>query len=479
MKSISTELLKLEKKIGISLIQVVKSHSHPIVHSFMFLLKTQSCGRMIVSLTVLLLVSSATSQMDQLNETEFSISTNSINTQDDSTMIGDVAPASDADSTPPPSSINCWKCDSSINMKCISDSQNTEKESCQAINGCFVRKDAERLIRGCTSDLTSEQLEDCVQNENCQLCDTDDCNGTPWPVCYTCMSALDITCSRKQQTENTMTICNHVDDSCLIMVDGKGETTRKCGTQSECEGSLLCSVCLDFLCNDVVFPSERRKCHQCNGSIDLNCEQSQNSGTPEVCHNYLKSDGCFYYTIHGQMVRGCTSDVGAYNECRINGKSCMTCSESDGCNSMALYVEPALSCIKCSVDDPNCSWKQSSTKLTKCEKSRLYFHEETCYSNYNRQIRKTARGCSSDDNTFSATCSHDEDCKFCNISGCNGDNLMTDECIVCDDAHGVNCKKTVEPTVCNEEGEFDKRGCFTMVHSGELLIFQFLVDYNN
>ncbi|KAL5276715.1 hypothetical protein ACFFRR_002127 [Megaselia abdita] len=437
---------------------------------------------MLLSVTFLLLVSSAYSQTDQLNEisTEISISNTDSDTtiptmQDDNFMSGDMPSASDSDShsdsftlnvkESEDSNINCLKCDSSVNMKCIADAQNVEKESCQAINGCFVRKDTEKLIRGCTSELTVEQLEDCVQNEKCHLCDTDSCNGEPWPVCYTCMSTIDITCSRKQQTENTMTICNHMDDSCIMMVDGTGVTIRKCGAKGdECGGN--CSACQDFLCNDEVFPVNRRKCHQCNGSIDLLCEQSQEPDKQEVCHNYLQQDGCFYYTSRDKMVRGCTSDVGAYNECRINGKSCMTCMD-DGCNSIALYVEPTLSCIKCSEEEPSCSWKQPSTQLTKCEKSRPYFHEETCYSNYNRQIRRTARGCSGDDDTSSSSsiCSNNRDCKLCNGTGCNGDNFMRDECIVCDDAHGIKCLKVVHSTICNEEGEYDKRGCFTIVQS--------------
>lgn len=425
------------------------------------------CGRMILSVTFLLLASSVYSQMDQLNETEISISSTTI-IQDDNFMLDDMPSASDSVSTP---IIHCLKCDSSVNMKCIADAQGVdmEKESCQAINGCYVRKDVERLLRGCTSELTSEQLEDCTKNKNCQLCDSDDCNGTPWPVCYTCMSTIDVTCSRKQHTENIMTICNHIDESCLIMVNGTGETTRRCGTQSECEGSSMCSACQEFACNDMVFPVNRRKCHQCNGSIDLLCEQSQEPDGQQVCHNYLKTDGCFHYMSRDKMVRGCTSDVGAYNECRVNGKSCMTCMDADGCNSIGLYVEPVLSCSKCSEDEPSCSWKQPSTTLTKCEKSRPYFHEETCFSNYNRQIRRTARGCSGDDDTFSSICSNNGDCKLCNETGCNIDNFVRDECIVCDDAHGIKCMKAVEPTICNEEGEYEKRGCFTIVQSGKFI----------
>lgn len=425
---------------------------------------------MILSLTFLLLASSAFSQTDQLNETEISISSTITNTiQDDNLMLGDMP--SDSDSSPP--TITCWRCDSSVAMECIGDIHGVEQETCQAINGCFVRKDAERLIRGCASDLTSEQLEDCVKNEKCQLCNVDDCNGAPWPVCYTCMSTIDVTCPRKQKTENNMTICNNIHDSCLVMVDGSGKTIRDCGTSSDCIDESLCSVCEGFLCNDEVFPANRKKCHQCNGSMEANCEQSQEPDQQTVCHNYLETDGCFYYMSHDKMVRGCTSDVGAYNECEINGNSCMTCVDADGCNSIALYVEPTISCSKCSEDEPSCSWKQPSTTVSKCEKSRPYFKEETCYSNYNRQIRSAARGCSSDADTSTSMCSIDGDCKLCNASGCNGDNFVEDECIVCDDANGVKCMKAVEPTQCNKEGVYEKRGCFTIVQSGELIEYTF------
>ncbi|TMW41972.1 hypothetical protein DOY81_012948 [Sarcophaga bullata] len=208
----------------------------------------------------------------------------------------------------------------------------------------------------------------------------------------------------------------------------------------------LCETCVGDKCNEIdVFPSNRRKCHQCNSAIDPKCASAPNSN--KVCEIYKENDSCVTNLRDGITTRGCASSMKCDNE--HDPRTCRLCS-GDGCNTINLekivengipgrWQDTPIACYTCK----NAEDCESKGDLRVCENNPI----QNCMTVFSDEGKVIQRGCSdsveADNKSYCET--NPENCLRCNSNGCNVATKLEEyvECLTCDTDANSECVSNV------------------------------------
>ncbi|CAD7079808.1 unnamed protein product [Hermetia illucens] len=350
----------------------------------------------------------------------------------------------------------CYVCDSNQDQNCLMDQGSLTPQDCpQETLSCYTCKHEDQSItRGCGGNGTFSG------NTTCLSCwDENGCNSNLIQTCYHCNSGTDNNCATWQNTSALdIAVCT---GKCVVKVNDLSFTVRGCQTGSlRCApGDSLCKECDGDNCNGGVFPEERQLCYQCDSSNE-NCDSDQSNSPPPACSQYMSSDGCFQYLdTKGHMVRGCTSDSSYYG-CKDFGQdTCEVCNEN-ACNSKSLAKVEYLQCHFCNSNvDQSCGWAQTKTESCMPKTGNSTF--AACFS-YQLPNKTIIRGCMSDEDACDPT---DLTCELCSKDGCNGQNIIYQECIQCSGKIGEGmCAQNaaqLEASQCSEAVQYyQDRGCY-------------------
>ncbi|XP_031619239.1 uncharacterized protein LOC116338248 [Contarinia nasturtii] len=201
--------------------------------------------------------------------------------------------------------------------------------------GCYHLEEYNTVKKGCMTDLNQQNQTKCEQSNDCEICHGKDCNSkvVRHRLCYHCTDASKTNCAEPTEVHDTVNISNF-SYSCLVGIDQNGLTHRLWKTNKTHDNNLFPNgfeTCDRNSCNNMVYPSGRLKCFQCQGDSDCNdVEQKLN---PKVCRIYSSKDQCYTYFAEGKHFRGCWSDqTESQMSCEQNESKCIKC-EGDGCNT--------------------------------------------------------------------------------------------------------------------------------------------------
>lgn len=324
-----------------------------------------------------------------------------------------------------------------------------------------------QINRGCASDLLPMDVEFCEspKNSSCNLCaEPHNCNKVIWPMCYNCTSNEVPQCATwlDNKTIKTTT-CPNVSDLCLSQVSTEGHTVRSCIEKDfVCPLNDTCKTCRGTQCNGGVYPINRKRCLQCDRTVDCSALQDPKKAYP--CVFYSEKEQCFFYAnTTGHMIRGCVSHIPTYRGCLDSGsEKCITCksSGSDGCNSTPHFTDPKLSCSKC-INKPSCAWGQLPDTFEKCKSKIAYYQKETCLTTFNAERDTVFRDCGN-------TTPQLQLIEFCPETGCNNKNVKWQHCVMCSSSDDPNCRSKALGIVAEKcsalHQPYNTRGCYTMTN---------------
>ncbi|KAI8035903.1 hypothetical protein M5D96_011334 [Drosophila gunungcola] len=336
---------------------------------------------------------------------------------------------------------------------------------------CYLAYDnADVVAMGCASDFETQVIKELVAQQRLLLCSGQKCNEyslTPDPnTCLHCSSAEDPRCATNPNQLLTTDICAKLPyTQCVTQIDSRGNTIRGClsslagGDFYECltgDGE-LCDTCTGDRCNDLsVFPTDRRKCYQCDSSSDPNCATSPTSLTSTVCPIYTQDESCVTTLSDGITHRGCSSSLTCADP--SDASTCRVCSTADGCNTVNLerigeegmpgaWQDVPVKCFTCS--GAGCA--SGGGTLTECS------GYDNCVTVFDATGAVSQRGCS--EPVFESSTYCDENpgsCPRCNSNGCNTADSSASyvECIVCDSSKDSKCVSSptqiTKTRQCNE-----------------------------
>lgn len=162
------------------------------------------------------------------------------------------------------------------------------------------------MKRGCVNDLASEEEIDCKANsDTCKVCKGKNCNAkVKFHECYNCNSDTDTQCASANSSTATQ-VCKSYQSDCIIGVDMRGFTHRRCSNQRINFGQEFYKKfqsCDGDKCNNEVYPSDRLQCYQCNDDDDkCNMKYQSSSFKPEPCRVFSVNDQCFTYMCPGEI----------------------------------------------------------------------------------------------------------------------------------------------------------------------------------
>lgn len=357
----------------------------------------------------------------------------------------------------------CLKCDDCLTVPTATDG----KTCTPTIAKCYTKVGNDgKIERGCLTDAIPCDDKD----KSCRSCDasTTSCNAQTetkdlfW--CTTCNSSTNANCANILKS-NPNNFCPAGVTRCLSQINEKN-TIRGCASKSDdkCADGVKCSACDERGCNSGLFPSDRRKCYQCN---DATCA-TPTTDKSYACQMYEESDSCYEYgTSDTAMIRGCKSDKSEYEKCP-SGK-CKVCTTND-CNNDTFKRKQTIKCIQCSSEtDPKCSGVHTEDEAKDC-KDIEYWQSEGCYLN-RVGSGKVVRGCLQEfDST--KTCSETNTCSPCEAKACNLAALLELSCYKCRSDRNNKCADKLEkdeyksePCRNKIENEEDKK-CYVENYNG-------------
>ncbi|KAL9919499.1 uncharacterized protein ACN427_001451 [Glossina fuscipes fuscipes] len=331
---------------------------------------------------------------------------------------------------------------------------------------CYVLFENEDMSQmGCRSEFDNDTVLDLIKQKKMLLCNGKNCNNPealPTPkMCSTCSSESDVLCATNPNLVTSTNSCSALPyTDCYTRINANnGHTERGCLAALDndifydclmAEENELCQTCVGDKCNSIdVFPIDRRKCHQCDSSIDPLCAASPNAN--KVCPIYKENDFCVTNLANGTTSRGCASSMKCDDE--NDNTTCRKC-DFDGCNTINLeYVvdegkpgkwqDLPLTCYTCE----NESQCQSLGSFRVCEGNPT----QNCMTIFNAKGQVKARGCSDAvelaNKDYCET--KPENCLKCNSNGCNLATSLEDyvECLYCDSESLEECVNNINSTV--------------------------------
>ncbi|XP_031634864.1 uncharacterized protein LOC116348130 [Contarinia nasturtii] len=201
--------------------------------------------------------------------------------------------------------------------------------------GCYHMEKNNSVTKGCMSDLDEATRLEYEVSEDCVVCHEEKCNMNVvrHRICYDCNEEPEANCAEPQEVTKTTDVSKK-SSSCLVGIDKNGFTHRMWGTNEKHDMEKFpngFTICYDDSCNNIIFPSGRLKCLQCQG--DENCNDLKENLEPKVCEIYSSQDECYsYFDKERNTFRGCWSDRHESKKlCEQNDAKCIKCKES-GCN---------------------------------------------------------------------------------------------------------------------------------------------------
>lgn len=104
--------------------------------------------------------------------------------------------------------VSCLACDNKSDPNCgYTQIDSDDFKICEALLGrenlCFSFSNDTRYIRGCLNDYPDLKSECFEINENCQICDTDECNFEKMvkETCIICDSSVDENCEKLSEID--------------------------------------------------------------------------------------------------------------------------------------------------------------------------------------------------------------------------------------------------------------------------------------
>uniref|UniRef100_A0A1L8DNW0 Putative conserved secreted protein n=2 Tax=Nyssomyia neivai TaxID=330878 RepID=A0A1L8DNW0_9DIPT len=368
----------------------------------------------------------------------------------------------------------CYTCDSGLDPNCESMTGTIQTKQCPigTVLGCFRSQVDGVVVRGCAGDLKSGEITLCQRGAQCKLCDGNNCNAkVDFQRCYTCNSASSgAACLNLQDGSINQAVCSDYMDTCLTAIGTNGETIRGCRSSFQqtfptCS-SFTCQTCADNYCNQAVFPTSRRLCHQCSGSGACADSLTSTGDSLSICPVYSATDECYSIVSNQAVYRGCTSSNTEGNTlCNAAGNNCVKCSTANGCNSAAAKSAPTLSCVKCAATDVACLWGFSNSVATRCTSDVWLGSQETCFRIPSGS--SAIRGCTLDNPTQCPDGS--STCTKCTGNGCNTATYKRQQCLLCSSTTNGqdNCgSEPDEYTAADCSGDdqtYADRGCYVHV----------------
>ncbi|XP_068147667.1 G surface protein, allelic form 168 [Drosophila tropicalis] len=348
---------------------------------------------------------------------------------------------------------------------------------------CYVEFDEKRSIvkMGCTSEKSAYDLQILQEEKRLYTCDEDDCNSIEdlpeAQTCVLCSSRTDYNCALAPNTVTSSTVCSLLGlPQCYTRVLPGGYTERGCVSNLEnneflsCYNgtSSSCSSCQGDLCNNAVYPENRRSCHVCNSGTDASCESTPDSLA--VCYLYEADDQCVTNLRNDITYRGCKSSI----SCEANSKTCVYC-EGDGCNLIDLaakaddnygkWQDLPLSCLTCEGTD--CQGDDISSE--KCQSN----NEQDCVTVFDASGVVTRRGCEDEvdqvESLATYCAANPASCPACKSNNCNNATQLSQytTCINCDSFSNPNC--LWEPTSTSHRSRQCQGGCMTALYGSSEL----------
>ncbi|XP_049306648.1 uncharacterized protein LOC105222439 [Bactrocera dorsalis] len=236
----------------------------------------------------------------------------------------------------PESDFSCHVCNDASCLTSVS-------QSCaNATNDyCFAKYENGRPeLLGCASSQSQSDLTAWEAEKKLYTCTEKDCNilsnlPTTGVQCVSCNSELTPACAQNPTAVTATASCPALQTQCVTNLNNAGHTLRGClsdlaqSDQAACVVNGTCSICIGDKCNNVLYPSNRLRCHICISSVDESCSKEPNH--LQVCPIYSSTDQCV--TRHDTYTeRGCKSQI----TCDVSdGQTCNICS-GDGCNTVEL-----------------------------------------------------------------------------------------------------------------------------------------------
>ncbi|XP_016964664.1 uncharacterized protein LOC108034305 [Drosophila biarmipes] len=316
--------------------------------------------------------------------------------------------------------IQCYSCKSSETgeASCLMSPSTQNAEECS--NDCYTSVSADGTItRGCLGNDTACSL------PSCSSCKENNCNTNI--VCKECLGLEE--CATANMTDAKYNaVCPLLDGTqCVSLVNDNRTVSLSCG--SSC-ANVTCSSCTTSLCNEALYPADRRQCYTCSGT---DCDTVAASIATGCSQTDAK---CFTTgTSATNMTRGCTSattDIKCAADSTDPG--CLLC-DSNLCNSQQ-YQRDAGSCIICD----NCDAQQNASQKQSCDQA-LYNQTIGCYTLTTGST--VSRGCL---NKLEGECSANNSCTSCSDAGCNVAAVdVPFECIACISNEVADCWSATKP----------------------------------
>ncbi|XP_039432770.1 proprotein convertase subtilisin/kexin type 5-like [Culex pipiens pallens] len=342
---------------------------------------------------------------------------------------------------------------------------------------CYERFVADKVERGCQSEVIPPTDDVCQNNAQCKPCDENNCNsdeGRMFQVtkCVQCDTSVDNTGTCLDGTLAASNCANPSDGKCFTKILDDGSLQRGCHSEltaqevTDCTGT-TCAICTeDNGCNKGIFPADRLQCHQCKKADSASCsDELTTEVNSKICSIYQADDKCYSRVKADQSFdRGCQSDLPA-NEKSCNGLA--NCFECDGknCNSLSeKTLTESTKCQRCTSDDAGCL--AGTAPAQSCGQT-----GDSCFVRINND-GKLERDCLStlktDEEKVKCNSDTDNTCIACTEAGCNKQKWLKchkcdgDACKAAQPGEGEHCTNYKESDKCYErflDGTDVERGC--------------------
>lgn len=213
------------------------------------------------------------------------------------------------------------------------------------------------------------------------------------------------------------------------------------------KGEDNCEICEGEMCNQLIYPADRRRCQRCNSKDDPNCESAPSAVS--ACPRYNATDGCSAKLVNGATYRGCQSEF----ICDDRDKQyCRLCESGDNCNVVDLnlwnigypgkWTTPPINCYTCV--GAACQGSGLGA-LQKCANN----DEQNCATVFASNGSVVLRGCTdtlyADAEQVQYCDENSGNCKFCKSTGCNNARSLDTyvDCVFCDGSDQAACVRSV------------------------------------
>uniref|UniRef100_A0A182Y074 DUF753 domain-containing protein n=1 Tax=Anopheles stephensi TaxID=30069 RepID=A0A182Y074_ANOST len=305
--------------------------------------------------------------------------------------------------------------------------------------------------RGCLSELAKRDDTLAAQcfdpsDVSCKVCPSDGCNARS-VRCFVCDTDTFPGCADELDgAAHSALVQACATGQCVSVLDG-AVTRKGCAEDYAVECASTGSMCEAFegaMSNGVIYPLDRLRCFQCQGSSSCDAIQSS-SASASACQQYSAADECYtYVSDSGETFRGCASDPPVSNPCTEQPDLCIRCSSASACNDQPAVQSNELICAQCT----RAAECETMERFERCTQPVLLGRSDSCYvQSFAGEI--LARGCLSDaaaslrDKCADAGAPNSE-CSLCLCDRCNGPTV---QCVACERETGCGSVLGAEATL--------------------------------